>query len=101
MQGQNRRYAKRAVIKRNGTKAINAKASFTSQSAKASETQSGAIAPTFMKGTDSHAQLMAASASGPKIATVAEKAIVKNNAVSSADPTSVEISGARHHVPLR
>ena len=91
----------RAVIIRNGTKAISAKVSLTNQSANASVTQSGAIAPTFMNGTASQAQEIAASAFEPKIATVAENAMVKNNAVSSADPTSVEISGARHQVPLR
>lgn len=91
----------RAVIILNGTKAISAKVSFTNQSAKANVTQRGAIAPTFMNGTASHAQEIAASASAPNIATVAENAIVKNSAVSSADPTSVEIRGARHQVPLR
>ena len=40
-------------------------------------------------------QLMAASASGPKKVMLAENAMVKNRAVSRAEPISVDINGAR------
>ena len=82
---------------RNGISAMSATENFTIQSAIPSDTQSGYSAPTVISGAVSHAQDISSLAAPEKMVTLAEKAIVKNRAVSRIDPTTVEASGARHH----
>jgi len=90
-----------ATIMRNGTNASSAIASFTPQSATASDTQSGITAPWPSSGMPSQAHEIASSLPAPNSVTEAEKAMVKNSAVSTADPMKVDASGAFHHAPPR
>jgi hypothetical protein len=80
------RYASRQMptMRRKGASAINAMASFTPQSATASDTQSGTTGPSPRSGSASFAQ--ETSLPGSTKASAAEKAMVKNSAVSTVEP---------------
>ena len=93
---QRRAFCNRTTSNRNGTNAISASDTFTSQSARPRETHRGNSGPNPISGSISLAQ--ATSFEGSKDDNDTEKAIVKNNAVSMDDPTSVEVRGACHHL---
>jgi hypothetical protein len=71
----------------------------TIQSAVASDTQSGATGPAPKIGSASFAQ--DTSFEGSNHVKAPENAMEKNSAVSTDAPTSVDTSGAFHHVPPR
>ena len=84
------------MSKRNGTNAINAIDTFTSQSAKPSEIHRGKFGPKPRSGKISLAQ--ETSFEGSKTVKDIEKAIVKNKAVSMDEPIRVDARGACHHL---
>jgi 2-dehydro-3-deoxyphosphogalactonate aldolase len=91
--------AKREERARNGASASSASVIFTAKSAVARLTQRGARGPRPSSGTASLAQ--PTSSAGKRGERAAEKASEKNSAVSSADPSTEEVNGARHHDPSR